>query len=452
MRQFGATTRGDLEVLAEQKVVMIRPVAVGGRCPRTARQSGSCLRASVRALRHSGRRLLAALAAGLGLALLTPAQQVALQVDLRGGDQLQVTALRGSPADGYRAEVDGRERRLDPADVLAIRSGAARAAELLRAELRGGDVVYGALAGGDEIGDGLELLSPVLGKVALPIDRLRALVQPGVHLADQRLPEGVDEAVFVPTGRGYDLVAGTLHRFGPGGVSFQAEASDAPRWYAPTKFSSVQLRAAMAPEQPSPATLWTRTADRVGVRVRSFEPEGVTVELEGGEARALRWADVACVVFHEQLVHLSDLEPTRVVESAFDGVVAHPWQRDGCVAGGGELQVLGRAYGRGIGAHSKSRLTFRAPDGATHFRTRVAIDDSAAELPLRAHAVARVLVGADVAFEVDDLQPGERPRDSGLLPVRPGDEVTLVVDFGRGRDLGDRVDWLLPMFLTRAGS
>ncbi|MCK5943338.1 MAG: hypothetical protein KAI24_15260, partial [Planctomycetes bacterium] len=91
-------------------------------------------------------------------------------------------------------------------------------------------------------------------------------------------------------------------------------------------------------------------------------------------------------------------------------------------------------------------------DGATHLRTAVAFDDSVAELPLRAHAVARLLRNDRVVFEVEDLAPGQPPRDAGLQVVEPGDTITLEVDFGEGRDLGDRVDWLLPLFLLRSGS
>ena len=129
---------------------------------------------------------------------------------------------------------------------ISVRATAAHAPELLRAELVGGDVVYGAIAGGDEDGDQLEWLSPILGKVALPIDRLAAIVQPGVHASDQMLPKDVDEGIYLRTGRGYDLVAGTLHRFGNRGISFQAIAAEAPQWFSPRKFSSLRLRGALA--------------------------------------------------------------------------------------------------------------------------------------------------------------------------------------------------------------
>jgi hypothetical protein len=35
----------------------------------------------------------------------------------------------------------------------------------------------------------------------------------------------------------------------------------------------------------------------------------------------------------------------------------------------------------------------------------------------------------------------------GPIRVQPGQVVSLEVEFGQGRDLGDRVDWLLCAFL-----
>jgi hypothetical protein len=34
--------------------------------------------------------------------------------------------------------------------------------------------------------------------------------------------------------------------------------------------------------------------------------------------------------------------------------------------------------------------------------------------------------------------------------VSAGDEVVLEAEFGRARDLGDRVDWLMPVFVLAA--
>lgn len=419
-------------------------VSPSARGSRVVRHSGS---GSLGSRSRPGLMMLLAVA----LAGTLAAQQPKLWLELRTGRQLRADGLTGSPTKGFSARVSGQEVAIAAGDLLAVTTAAARAPELLRVQLAGGDTLYGAIAGGDESGDALELLSPVLGKVAVPIDRLATILQHGVHAGDQRLPDGVDEAVFVPTGRGFDLVAGTLHRFGPKGISFQPDGVEEPRWFSPRRFSSLQLRGALRREQAAPTMLLTRTADRLGVTVRECNQEGVEVLLETGSSVRLRWPDVACLCFEKGVVHLSSLSPSEVVESGFEGNAVHRWRRDQCVVAR-PLLVQGRAYARGLGMHSKSRLSFVAPTGATHFRTRVAFDDSAAELPVVANAVCRVLKNGKLLFEVEDLVPGQAPRDAGQYPVDAGDTITLEVDFGRGRDIGDRIDWLVPVFLMRSRS
>ena len=399
------------------------------------------------ALRQSGR------ATALALLFAVPlwAQAQTFEIDLRSGKQLVATSLSGSSEAGYTATVAGESKTVAPGELLAIRLASAVAPELLRVDLVGGDRIHGAIAGGDADGEDLELLSPVLGKVRLSIDRMSAVVQPGVFASDQALPEGVDEALFVSTGRGFDLVAGTLYRFGPQGVSFQPEAAESPSWYAPRRISSLRLRGGFDRKEPPAAVLLTRAADRVGVTLASCDEQGLQVVLENGQEVGVRWRDLACVCFTKNVTHLSSLTPTRVVQTGFASEITYSWQRDRCVVGG-ELLAQGRAYGLGLGVMSRTRLSFRVPERATHFLTRVAFDDTAAELPVRAHAEVRVLRGNQVLFEAKDLAPGQAPRDAGMHPVQGGDTITLEVDFGRGRDIGDRVDWLLPMFLMRSQS
>ncbi len=373
-----------------------------------------------------------------------------LAIDLRSGRTLEVDSLIGTAADGFEVRDGARTERITSAELLAVRGGPAVAPELLRVELVGGDTLYGAVAGGDENGDFVELLSPVLGKRRVAIDRLQAVVQPGVHPGDQLVPEGVDEVLFLPTARGFDLVAGTLYRFGPEGVQFQPEGRDQPLWYRPDKISSLRLRGGFPPETAAQVTLLTRTADRLGASLQRCTAEGVELALEDGEAVLLRWLDVACLVFGQDVAHLSDLAPTEVVERGFAGGPVLGWRRDRSVVGG-ELVAKQRSYGRGLGGHGLCRLTFVAPAGAAKFRAAVAFDDSAGALPIQPHAVARVSRNGELLFEAPDLRPGQAPRAVGPLEVAPGDKITLEVDFGEGRDLGDRVDWLLPMFLLRRG-
>lgn len=411
------------------------------------RHSGSLAVGGSEDVRHSGRWKYVSWPVAAALALpVAPAAVAQVHVDLREGATVVCEQVRGGGAKPFELVVDGRKRTVAAAQVLAVRVGPVRAVDQMRVELVGGERLFATIRGGDELGDRCELQSPVLGQVAVAVDRLAALVAPRIDTLDLRLPDGLDEGVFVPTPRGYDLLAGTLHRFGPDGVRFEPERA-APRWFAPTRFAALLLRGGFAREEPAPCLLATRVGDRLGVQLVRAEEGGLLVRLEGGHEATLRWSDVGCVVFSHGVVHLSSLQPVAVRERSFDGPVSFPWQRDRCAVGFGELQARGTAFGRGIGAHAISRLSFRVPEGVTGFRTRVAIDDSAGALPMHVQAVARVLRDNEVLFEVDDLAPGAVPRDTGVLPVEVGDLLTLEVDAGGGLDLGDRVDWLLPVFL-----
>ncbi|MEY3162349.1 MAG: hypothetical protein RIT25_2340, partial [Planctomycetota bacterium] len=151
---------------------------------------------------------------GAGLA----AQQAAsgFEVLLADGSRAVVAALV-SPEDGV-VELRGAagRRRVPLQDLVGIRGAAVAALELPSAHLAGGEVVRGALTGGDAQGDALELLSPSLGRVRIATDRLAALLlRPGLaRVEDLRLPKGVAEGLFVRARAGNDVIAGTLHRFG----------------------------------------------------------------------------------------------------------------------------------------------------------------------------------------------------------------------------------------------
>jgi hypothetical protein len=393
------------------------------------------------------------LGVGLLLASVAGAQEERVDVVLRDGAVLTARTLRGDDTSGYDAELgNGARRRLPANDVVAVLGRATSVPALPVVMLAGGDVVRGALAGGDTGGNELELVSPVLGRVVVAVDRVEAFGAPGVASPLRyRLPDEVAEALFVRAGSGtaFDVVAGGLHQFGENGVRFQPAGAPAPRWYPVDELLALRLRGATARESAAGATLLTRVGDRLGVTVRSFGADGVHCELEGGTAVTVRLPDFAGIAFQRDVTFLSDLEPIRVEEAGYDGEVVHPFRRDHNVLGSA-LVSGGRAYPKGLGVHSRSRLTFRVPAGVAHFWTRVAFDDGVAALGLEPGADVRVRVGDKVVLERKDLRAGQAPVDTGLVPVRVGDTIVLEVEPGRGRDLGDRIGWLLPMLLPRA--
>lgn len=389
---------------------------------------------------------------------LLTAQQPGFEVVLRSGEVLRASAQDGVPAlvgawpGQLTAATPTGPRSLAAADVLAILGGVGGPLDLPVATLAGGEQLCGTLVGGDAAGERFALLSPVLGTQSFPVERLAALAGPGPdrdRLPTLPLPRGVEEALVRRVPLGFDWTSGTLHQLGAEGLRFQPAGQAEPRWFRLEDLVGIRLGGAAVRAASPAAWLSTRTGDVLGVQVEACDGSGFRCRLETGAAVQVAAGDVASLVFLGSHVFVSDLDPVQVAESGLDGDAVWPWRRDRA-ATGGWLLAGGRTYAKGLGVHSQSRLVFRAPPGATAFWTRVALDDSAAALPLVASADVRIAIDGKLVFERRDLRPGMAPLATELLPVVPGAELALEVDCGKACDLGDRVDWLLPVFLLGA--
>jgi hypothetical protein len=357
------------------------------------------------------------------------------------GDVLQLVRATGSETVSFQA-------------VLAVLGTRVQDSALPAAHLAKGDVVRGLLVGGDVAGDTLLLQSAVLGRLNVAVERLECLVlrPEAARARDLVMPEAATEALFLPASLGFDRQTGTLHQFGEAGIRFQPEVDKAPRWFAPRELIGLRLSGALPPDQPAVAELCTRAADRIGLTGFVFEGATIRCRLEGDVEVTVSLADLGCLLrLDTGVVMVSGLEPVRVVEAAFDGDALMSWQRDLAVSGS-MLAASGRCYARGLGVHSRSRLQFVVPPGVDSFHTRVAFDDSALQLPVRGRVAIAVRiegVGKPTEFE---LAAGGAVQTVGPLEVQPGQVLSLEVEFGAGRDVGDRVDWLLPVFLPTAAA
>lgn len=429
----------------EQKEVAL-PVRPTGRTGAGwfERHSGRLVEWLLACLRQSGMAMVAVATASAAGVAQGPAS---FEVVLNTGTVWVVGMLRTTADGSLECTPAGGGTRVVPAgELLAIHGAPVVLPALSAAHLVGGEVVRGALVGGDRGGDRLDVLSPVLGTVPIPVDRLALWAGPEVPpLLPLELPEGVDEALFVRAKVGFDVIAGTLHQFGSAGVRFQAEDGE-PRWFGGSDFVALRLRPEPAPATTPIAWLTTRTGDRLQVDRWRCDGEAFVVAVHGGTELRLRGVDLASLTcLGGGAAFVSDLEPIEVREAGVDGDVVHGWQRDHNVLGA-PLQVAGRSHGKGLGVHSRSRLSFRVPAGAARFWTRVGLDDSVRTLPLLPDVAVRIEVDGKVVFARDGLRAGQLV-DPGPLPVVAGAIVVLDVDVGRGRDLGDRVDWLSPVFL-----
>ncbi len=398
----------------------------------------------------------ATLLAGSALAQAPPATSFAVSLDDGSSVSGTPTALSTTTAPRV-LRVDatpGGSRELALGHVLGVHGGPPLPPTGAVVHLVGGDELVGTVAAGDAAGETFVLRSPSLGDVRVSIDRLDRIVflarAAGAGPEAFAVPDDAssDELLFRPAARGFDSDVGAIYRFLDDAVVFAiGDGEPKPRPFE--SLAAIALRGGVPRAKPPQATLLTRTGDRVGVDVTGIENGTMTVVLEGDRPARVALADVAALSFAASgRTFLSDMKPARVEEHSWfadgDGPLM-PFRTDRAVSGSA-LVAGGHAFVRGLGVHSFSSLTFRVPDGAHHFLTRVAIDDDVLDLDVRGIAKVVVTHADEKAFE-GEVKSGADPLLVGPFDVTPGKLLTLTADFGPGLDLGDRVDWLEAVFL-----
>jgi len=145
-------------------------------------------------------------------------------------------------------------------------------------------------------------------------------------------------------------------------------------------------------------------------------------------------------VYQGGAVYLSDLKPDKFEFTSFLGDDGPVWPlvADGTVDNR-DLRLGGSTYDRGLGLHSRSRVTYNLAGAYRRFESLVGIDDEAGRV-----GGARVRILAD-GKPLDlgpgtELTPGSGPLVVGVS-VAGVKELTLVVDFGKRGDVQGRVDW-----------
>ncbi|MHC4920603.1 MAG: NPCBM/NEW2 domain-containing protein [Planctomycetota bacterium] len=385
----------------------------------------------------------------------------------------------------------GRNRWVGVKDVLALHGPAPKVQTDVAVYLVAGGELKGRLSGGralDELDETFLVATSALGTVPVQVDRLRCVVfrsnAPLAGPAAFQLPKGTKEkeAVFKRARRGFDTILGEVERFTADGILFQPTRAEAPLLFRYSELAAFALRGGVGPEGAGaegtgPHTvgqvqLITTAGDLLRVRMLRVAAGKLWISTEGVELQ-VPLARIAALSFRggklldgkvpagTGRVYLSELPVLREEERASaDDLGTRPlfrYRRDRTASGGfvgsrrhpadGFLTVDGRTYGKGLGVHSRSKLIFRVPEGHTRFHALVGIDDEVLALGVRGNADVRVLMRDKVLFTAKGLQRGQPPRNLGILKVEPGALLTLEVDFGQGMFLGDRVDWLSPVFL-----
>lgn len=319
--------------------------------------------------------------------------------------------------------------------------------ELVRLELRTGDVLFGTILDPEQDAT-LRIKTELLGEATFAFEAVRwfgrtteAKLWPVEPPSDTRLSHvfltGGDQ---VPNASVTSVTAERV--LGKWGASHEYVLKKKLTSVAAVYFMVVGAN----PDDGSEllGVLDLEDASRVRGRLKRFGPDGAVLTDLYGQEFAIRAEAVRGISFRNgRVAYVSDLAPVAVDEnanyiravSAAPGDLALPYRADRNVKGGG-LSIGGKTFRKGVGVHAYSSLEYELGGNYGRFMTTLGIDDAAAGL---GNCVFEVYAdGNRIASET--MRGGDPARDLNL-DVTGVASLRLVVDFGEEGGVGDVADW-----------
>ncbi len=291
------------------------------------------------------------------------------------------------------------------------------------------------------------LQSDSLGRLRVPLESLSGVILhwPTDHAERDRLTDrllrakGSRDSILLANG---DRLAGVVTNVNDRTV--QLERDGRRTVLARNLLSAVVFNPALSSEaSKSSLRTWVGLADGTLLLVDRLWLDGALLRLVPGLAgrSSPPWSTEAdrCVFLQPlggRVVYLSD-RPADDYRHVPFLELPWPYRNDRNVLGR-RLRASGRTHLKGLGVHSRSRLTYLLGEPFDRFEAALALDDATeGGGSVRCH----VLVDGRRQFSSEPIRGGQRP-----VPVRVDltgtKRLELVVDFGERADQLDYANWL----------
>lgn len=293
--------------------------------------------------------------------------------------------------------------------------------------------------------DFVEIASPLSPSLKVSIDLVRAIrFEPKRNLEtfEEALADPLPQSdqLFVKDGDRVQKVAGLVEELSATEVVFSRGGN---RLTLPTAkaFGIVLAPVGVADFGRAKARVQLSDGSVIPGTIASLQDAVLTVKLTPANQVQLPWESVARIdVRSSRVAFLSDLNPT---EAFHEPVVtlSHPWQRDRSASGGPltlkyDAGKRSREFDKGLGTHSRTRLTFAAEGKYQFFAATLGID---AVTDGRGDCLFIVLGDGKELFN-QAINAKDEPQ-SIRVDISGVDELTLIVEPGADLDLADHADW-----------
>ncbi|MCY2930231.1 MAG: NPCBM/NEW2 domain-containing protein [Planctomycetota bacterium] len=348
-------------------------------------------------------------------------------------------------SDGAVLRADGHDRTVAPGEVMRI--SLAPGDELMNQSVR--TVVV--TAPGDElsaenltVADGkAAFTAPGLGALTLDLSAVRTIYLGGGAMTpdaaagkfvDLKAAQGDRDVLLVARDKDVFTIAGTFKGLDEKNVLFNWNDSD--KKVDRSKVLAIRL-ASLRGAAAAPAGVVHLTGGvKLAFTALTVDESSATVATVTAGARKFARTDVAGVRFRgEGVVDLSSLKPAAAREYGFfDHVFPYRLNRS---AGGGTIQLGGKAYSTGLGLHSFCELTYDLGGSYSRLVALAGIDQAARP---NGDAVLTLLADGKPILGPTRLTGKDEPV-LVRLDVKGCKTLIIRVEFGPDNlDVGDHVD------------
>ncbi len=310
--------------------------------------------------------------------------------------------------------------------------------------LTNGDILHGDLVDGPSEAVSIETMD--LGLVSVPIEAVASVYtasasKPAHREAARwfkRAPKGEDDRILLTNG---DSISGFVTSIGAEGIAVDSTLGETRLPHR--LIVAVRLASPGMPAPPRPhLVVMFRNSGRLTVAGLEWSSDEAKVHLR--DQRIARGDPVRIVRVDVVGGRWEWLSAHRPISYEHTPLLSLGWEysidRDVL---GGPITVGGRTFERGVGVHSRSKLTYDLRGAYRELVTSFGIDDDSGP-----HADVSVVILVDGKRRFERAHVRRGPLEGPVrLDVTHAKRIELVVDFGDNGDVQDRFDWVEPALI-----
>lgn len=296
---------------------------------------------------------------------------------------------------------------------------------------------------GDRVeSDGVKVTiqTKTLGELQIPARKVKSVLYSRLDKNTQKQWNNLlrkkfsDDLLIVKKGEKLDFLPGVVTQYDDKKVMFLYEGNEIP--VRLEKIFGIIHPLPFSPPDQAKCKIETTSGDSLFVEQIILENDVFRVQTGPDHYISIPKKEIHLLDFSlGRIVYLSDMPPEGVEYTPYFDTVWE-YQRDKTIDGSA-LKLGNREYSKGLWIHSKTKLTYRLAGDFSRFQALMGIDASVAKSGL---GDVQVTISADDQVILDEHVTAFTAPKKLDLDVQGRRFLHILVDFGEGLNIGDRLD------------